>query len=310
MLPLEELKLLDNQVEDTNQLAALKPIYDRLGEIGRQHPSDFEVQVAVADTRQRVIDKGVELRRGRTNGSGTTVAEIPAAPAAKPAAPPKRPPVALGRRVLARPLDVRGWMGIIALVSIAWLIVFVALVQIARNRNLPPAASTTLPQASRPEPGTVPVDITTLPPGASIQINGEAKCKSDCRVYLAPGNYQVTAALDGFDPGATGVTVAPGNPINVRLTLASQTQTLRLFTDFDGGTVVLDGKPAGELQDGQLVLDRIANGKHAVRVIGKMAEATFAFEGASGKPPVVTGPVAATNVLAVVVTSLGPQAKC
>ncbi|MBS1875870.1 MAG: PEGA domain-containing protein [Acidobacteria bacterium] len=304
MLPLDELKLLDSKIDDAADLSDLKPIYDRLAEIGRHNPSDFEVQVAVADTRQRVIDRGVQLRRGR---GPMALDEPPPRPtrvvSLKGDEPPAPPPVKKKKDA-----DARGWLGIIALVSIAWLAVFVALVQVARNRNMP-APGPTPPQASKAEPGTIPVDITTIPPGAAIQLNGETRCKSDCRLNLQPGNYQVTATLDGFDPGATGVTVAAGNPIVVRMTLTSQTQTVRLFTDLEGGNVVLDGKGVGELQEGQLVLDRVANGKHAVRVSGKNGDAAFAFEGDSGKMPVISGPVAVTNVMAVVVTSLGTRAR-
>lgn len=306
MLPLDELKLLDSRIEGAKDLSDLKPIYDRLAEIARHNPTDFEIQVAVADTRQRVIDRGVDLRRGRRNGSQAVEREPGRAPRVVLAKDEAAPAGPLGK--LSKPIDARGWVGIIALVSIAWLIVFVVLVQVARNRNMP-APGPTLPQASKPAPGTIPVDIVTVPSGASININGETKCKSDCRVNLSPGNYQVTAILDGFDPGATGVTVAPGGPIKVNLTLASQTQTVRLFTDLEGGNVLLDGKSAGELQDGQLVLDRVANGNHSVRVISKNADVAFAFQGESGKIPVVNGPVAATNILAVIVTSLGTQAR-
>ena len=304
MLPLDELQLLDSRIADATQLGELKPVYDRLAEIGRQNPSDFEIQVAVADTRQRVIDKGVELRRGPANGSRFAIPEPPRTRVS----PLKTAPPSSPFRNFPPRLDVRGWVGIVALVSLAWLIVFVALVQIARNRNAP-APGPTLPQATKAEPGTIPVDITTVPPGASIQINGETKCKSDCRVNLSPGNYHVTATLDGFDPGATGVTVAPGSPISVRLTLASQTQTVRLFTDMEGAIVIFDGKTLGELQDGQLVLDRVANGTHSVRVSSRTGDSAFAFNGESGKMPVLTSPVAASNIMAVVVTSLGNQAR-
>ena len=290
MFPLDELNELEAQVNSATEINALKPIYERLNELARDYSSDFEFQLAVAETRQRVIEKGVALRRHPND-----------APAPKPPeARPKRSPV-LDRlpprkptqgpdRFEAEPTPAptgppRLGLGI-ALGAAATLIFFVVIVQIARNRNLPkpapPPASTTTAAAAR---GTIPVDITTTPPGANVQINGENKCRSDCRVNLSPGNYQVTAVLEGYDPAATGVTVVPGSPITVALRLIAQSQTVRLFTDLDGGRVVLDGKPAGELQDGQLVLDRVPNGKHSLAVIGKNGEASFSFTGESGKEP-------------------------
>jgi hypothetical protein len=40
--------------------------------------------------------------------------------------------------------------------------------------------------------------------GASIRVNGETKCVSDCKFTLAPGTYQITAFLDGYEPAASG----------------------------------------------------------------------------------------------------------
>lgn len=319
MLPLDELRQIDSQVESATEVSALRPLYDRLGEISRTYTADFDLQLAVGEARQRVIDKGIELKRLNPNGSG---ADSRASAVIRGPLPVERrlgpepevvrePLVEPPPRPVTKPLDLRRTLITGAALGVtAWLIIFVVLVQIARNRNMPaaPRSSTTV-VGNKPPAGTVPVDIVTVPAGASVQVNGEARCNSNCRLNLAPGNYQVTAVLDGFDPGATGVTVVAGNPISVNLRLVSQTQTVRVLTDLEAGRVILDGQPAGELQDGQLVLDRISNGKHALRIVGKNGEAAFAFEGASGKEPLINGPVAATNMLAVLVTSLGNQAN-
>ena len=39
--------------------------------------------------------------------------------------------------------------------------------------------------------GPIAVQIATLPPGASVQVNGETKCTSDCNLQLPPGQYQI-----------------------------------------------------------------------------------------------------------------------
>ncbi len=324
MLPLDELRYIDSQVENATDVGDLRPLYDRLGEISRSHTADFDLQIAVAEARQRVIDQGIALRNSSPNGSVADsrissilrprLVERHPEPEVKPKPEPEPGVKPLAPAAPGKPLDLRRTLITGAALGVtAWLIIFVVLVQIARNRNMPAApkatTTTTAPADGKAPSGTVSVEILTAPPGAAIRVNGEAKCKSNCRVNLAPGNYQVTAVLDGFDPGATGVTVSPGSPISVNLRLISQTQTVRVLSDLDSGRVILDGQPAGELQDGQLVIDRVANGKHAIRVVGKNGEAGFTFEGASGKQPAITGPVAATNMLAVLVTSLGNQAN-
>jgi hypothetical protein len=305
MSPLDELQLLDNQVETAKDVGALRPIYDRLDEIARENSGDFEVQLVAADLRQRVINKGLRLRRARERA-----VRRPLRATEPPPAPQASKRFSLGDSLRANlltdlPLSRAVWMGV-ALGVVGWLVIFVTLVQVARRRNIPQPAAVVASSATK---GGVPVDITTSPPGATIQINNETKCKSNCRIALPPGNYQVTAMLDGFEPAATGVTVVPGPPIAVNLMLPSQTQTVRIYTDLPSGKVFLDGRPAPDLLDGQLVLDRVKNGKHRITVSGPNAEATFAFELQPGKPPAITGPVAATNVLAVLVSSFGSDGR-
>ena len=54
------------------------------------------------------------------------------------------------------------------------------------------------------------VQIATTPTGASIRVNGEARCTSDCKLTLPPGAYQITAFLDGYEPAASGVNLVAG----------------------------------------------------------------------------------------------------
>jgi hypothetical protein len=183
-----------------------------------------------------------------------------------------------------------------SVVSIA-LIAF--LVNQARKRNL----------NNQVAASAVQVQITTTPPGASVRINGETKCTSDCSIPLNPGDYQVTAFLDGYEPAASGVSVAQAQPASVNLTLEPQAQSMRILTDLDQGKVALDDQPAADLQEGQFVLDKVAPGSHTVKLTGRNNNASFTFEITPGKPPAVTGPVAVRNLIAVLVTSFGGQAR-
>jgi len=302
MSPLEELKILESQIGGADRLDALKPIYERLDEIGRQNTAEFEVQLVVSDLRERLVHRGVSLRRATHDAAVVALAPPPGA-----VAPPLPVPLPV---IEKKPLNLRKTLAIgAALGVLGWLVLFVTLVQVARNRNITPAQNTPAVSASAPAAaGTVPVDIITTPPGATIQINNDTKCTSNCRVNLPPGNYQVTAMLDGYDPAATGVTVIPGSPINVTLQLLNQTQAVRIFTDLPSGRVLLDGSPA-ELQDGQLVMDRVKNGQHKLEIVGPNHSATFAFNLAAGHAPTIEGPIAANNLLAVVVSSFGDSAR-
>lgn len=185
----------------------------------------------------------------------------------------------------------------------AFAVIFVLIVQVARNKNID--------GKGKDDGSLVTVEVTTVPDGAQVQIGNQErqeKCKSNCKIQLPPGNYQVTALLDGYDPTATGVTVAAGPPIPVSLTLTAQAQTLRILSDV-GGKVSLDGKPAGDIQEGQFILDRVPLGDHTVTVSGPSGEASFAFSSQAGKAPRITGPATAKNLLAVLVAGSGNQAR-
>jgi hypothetical protein len=176
----------------------------------------------------------------------------------------------------------------------------------ARKKNPNPTVSTDAPAAA-----AVAVTINTTPPGAKVRINNEEKCAATpCTIQLPPASYSVTAALDGYDLASSGVTVAAGQPATVALNLDPQAQSLRILTDLDAGKVVIDGKPAADLQEGQFVVDKLEPGAHTVKVTGKTgSEATFAFDVAPARGPEITGNVATKNLFAVVVSSFGSTGR-
>lgn len=159
-------------------------------------------------------------------------------------------------------------------------------------------------------PAGIEVQVATTPPGAAIKVNGEDKCTSPCAVSLPAGDYQITAFLPGYEPGANGVTVAAtGAPPAVNLTLEPSPQPMRILAEgVDGGQVTVDDQPAGQVQDGQFVIDNVKPGPHTVKIVGKGGEASFSFETAEAKAPTITG-ATAKNLLAVVVASFGTNAR-
>ena len=164
----------------------------------------------------------------------------------------------------------------------------------------------------------VQVDIATTPPGASVRVvaeqsvaggSKETACTSNCKLALTPGVYRISASLTGFEPAAGAVTVTARQPASVSLTLQPQAASVRLLTDLDRGSVVVDDRPPVDLQEGQLVLDKVAPGTHTVKVTGQNGNASFSFEIADSRLPAVAGPVNAQNLVAVVVASFGKQAR-
>jgi hypothetical protein len=128
-------------------------------------------------------------------------------------------------------------------------------------------------------------------------------------VDLEPGQYNLSAVLPGYEQALQSITVEKDHPLNLSLTLVPQAPSLKILTDLaNGGQVMLDGKPAGAMQDGQIVLDRVAEGRHEVKITSdKGGEAKFAFQVTPGAAPAIEGIITARNLAAVVASSLGSQ---
>jgi hypothetical protein len=223
----------------------------------------------------------------------------------KPPEPPARPPVP--------PSPPFNWKRPVVIAPIAGLLVILMIVFLVvhhtRARNAAIAARNR---------AAVQVDITTTPPGASVRAvaeksaaggGSESTCTSNCKLALAPGTYQISASLDGFEPAVGVLKVPAGNPWKVSLTLQPQALSVRLLTDLEQGKVVVDDRTPADLQEGQLVLDKVAPGTHTLKVTGPNGDASFSFEIADARLPAVTGPVNARNMVAVLVTSFGKRAR-
>ena len=335
--PLDELQSLDEQIGQTTELAGLKPIFFRLDELAKEHPGDFEVQLAVTELKQKVVTRGTALKQlgqmmqGSSPGSGigTTTGTLIISPQplltptetlksfTEPAPPPPPPPLPgvssafqapppgeipppMPPPPVARPTGDGGatWkrallLGVIA-GAVVSILVLVVLVNQARKRNLI---------------ANVAVQVTTTPPGAAIQVNGETKCTSNCSLALPPGDYQVTAALDGYQSAASALKVTARQTGSLNLNLQAQAQMVRILTDLPQGQVSLDNQPPADFQDGQFVINNVQPGQHMVKVTSKTGEASFTIDVAEAKLPAITGPVTVRDLIAVLVSSMGGKAR-
>jgi len=347
-----ELHLLEREVETVPDLGALKMLFYRLEAISQQAPNDPDVQAGVAQVKQKILARGLELKQAGGAASTPTpggmpslstpypTTPYPSTPPPPPApmgptqqwgAPPPYPPVSAGPRTPApdsfataaipaapiiqppsgaeygapapppvpapAPAGGSAWKRALMVGGAVGLVAFAGLVFTLRRT------------IQKPKPSVIAVDLETTPPGAQIRVNNEARCKSNCKVELAPGSYQVQAILDGFEPAATTINVAAGAPARVNLALQALPLQVKLFADLEAGQVLLNDQPAGELQQGQFVLEKIPPGKHTVKVTGKGGEAVFGFEVIPGQAPAVASPITVKNFLAVLVSGAGNAAR-
>jgi hypothetical protein len=346
--PHEELARLDQQIHSATGLATLKGIFFRLNEIIQAFPDDFDIQLTGSEIKQRLMARGTLLKQLETSplAPPATPSTGPSAPAAQPTAltisfldtvapaPPVQLPFPLSplsgsaRQEEAPPAPAVAAENppqpptggpaatpapprrrALLIVPIAGLLVAMVCIFWAVHETRKRRADTRAP---------VEVDVATTPPGASVAFTGKqptagagnaATCTSNCKLRLAPGSYQVSASLNGFEPAAGVVTVMALRPAAIRLTLRPQAQSVRLLTDLSQGKVAVDDGPPVDLQEGQLVLDKVASGAHTVKVTGPGADASFSFEIADARLPAVAGPVNARNMIAVLVASFGKQAR-
>lgn len=285
LTPLEELKNLDQQIDEIDSLAGLQPLFARLEELTKEFSGDFEVQLVAHDVKQHILARGSRIKQMQ-----------PAPPVV--IAPVAVPLAQLVQRQEVKPKGRRGKKLALAFVVLLLLAGAAIAVNVIHDRNLKLAATSPMD-----------VSITTAPPGAEILIAGQPSCKSDCVAKLPPGHYEVNATLEGYEPGSGSFDVSPGKPSSFTLSLTPQPVSVRIFADLGTGQVFLDGQPAGELVDGQFTLPRLDAGAHTVRVVGGTSEASFTVNAAPVELPKVDGPIKTNNLLAVLVANLGGKAR-
>ena len=209
-----------------------------------------------------------------------------------------KPPAAVRKPGPRRALPAGSFRGM-AIGGAAAVLLIIAIVLAPRLRRGKPQASAAPPL----------VEVRTMPPGAMIRIDGRERGVSPLTgMQLSPGPHRVEAQREGYQPAATSVTANPGVLVTVELALQPLAQVVRIHTDLESGTVALDGRPAGELQDGQLVLENVAPGHHILNLAARHGEAALLFEIAPGTAPAIREPAQVKELAAVLVSNLGARA--
>ncbi len=127
------------------------------------------------------------------------------------------------------------------------------------------AAAPALNVSNVKRPSSLPVKVTTEPPGAELTIDGDAEqhCQSPCVLNLMPAKQMVRIKLDGFRAENRALDVKPGVP------------DLAVVLEQEFGTVEFKG-PSGEapiVYDGRQVAPqvpatvRVPVGKYEIRTV-------------------------------------------
>jgi hypothetical protein len=163
-------------------------------------------------------------------------------------------------------------------------------------------------------PAPVPVEtrvvsLSALPSGAEILVNGQACGMSQCEPRLAAGTYKAEARLAGYQTATAEFTVGPAALAPVLLTLVPLGTVVRVASDLENAAVLVDDKPAGQIQNGEFELRTVAAGTHTVTVLGPSGRATVSFEAADASPPWLRRSLEPGGLRTIVVAGLGPTAR-
>jgi eukaryotic-like serine/threonine-protein kinase len=153
-----------------------------------------------------------------------------------------------------------------------------------------------------------PVEFQTTPASAQILINNKETGTSPLRHVLTPGSYQIDVFLPGYAPLRHALNLSAPLTTPLMLTLQPLPLNLILSTDLEKGKVWLDDQLAGELINGQLLLENLSPGSHSLRLQGGRSEMTLAFEFQYGSLPVVQNP-SFKEVQYLLVSTLGSRMK-
>jgi len=126
----------------------------------------------------------------------------------------------------------------------------------------------------------VPVEITTVPSGATIRIkNTNQTCVTPkCSLKLRPGRYEIETYLQGYETKTQAVTVSAKGPNSMSIALTAPTvppppppipAQIVLRGWGRGAEVFLDGNPLGRVAADGTFARSIPPGDHEIKVVDK-----------------------------------------
>jgi len=214
-----------------------------------------------------------------------------------PAATAPAPPVTPAAPAERRHLPMWQWvtLAVIGILALAFTAQYIA--------RLTPRKAPAAPAAI-----TVPLSVTTTPPGARVVVDGQDRGVSGVSVQLPVGVHQIQAMLDGYETGSRQVSLAAHSPFALQIPLIPLPAGLRVTTDADNPDVKLDDLALGGAAP-DFAADSIASGHHRLVLNSRQGQATIEFDAAPATLPVIAGALQAKNINAVVLSQFGTHAR-
>lgn len=288
---LEEVRRISRETESTLDPPSLRTYGERLEDILGRHADDQEFEASAASARQRlettltILDQPREDRQTPIE----TALELPEL---------RRPQRAFAKWAPGRAAIKERWRTIGAVGLVGFLgILAIAFV-------LKPKRVVVLPN-----PSVGVIEITTLPAGAIVWVNGKERgtATQAIRLQLPVGQIALEARLPGYRPAVAKVDLTAAGHSPVALTLAP-VLTLKILCSGNGNMTLNDEQPMAVLE-GQIVR-QLPVGDYALKFeTGSSGRMSFSFRVVPDGPAVVTKDPIARDVAALVVSNFGDKAR-
>ena len=107
------------------------------------------------------------------------------------------------------------------------------------------------------EPADAQVMVTTIPSGASIQLDGQYRGQSPINLAVTPQQrLAITANKAGYEPSEATLVLAPNEKKQLSMSLSPQQGRLAVSTLPADAEILMDGKPAPALRQGMDLVSR------------------------------------------------------
>ena len=279
----DELRQIRLDARKARSVEGLRRQFDRLQSIRQMYVDDFDVQVSAAEAHQEVIERARTLRAASTTESEP----FPEQESGAAEIPPEVPR-----------LDVKSWqraLGLALFFTILVLAAFFYLIQSARRINFQeqerataskaasPAAANTAPKPVSPPPPVLSLTptlrlYTDLVPGTVVLDDQPARNLTDGELvldHLSEGLHSVklagrsgTAAIQFSVNGkAAPQTIGTPRASNALVVLVSDRGGQgHLATNAENATILVDGKPAGDVTAQGLALPALGTAEREFEI--------------------------------------------
>ena len=223
--------------------------------------------------------------------------------AAPPKTPEGEPPVGFGagrQHTVSLLMAQRKLWGAGAFAFLAVILIFFIVSR--RHDGTPPP-----PPPVAAKEGTL--EITTVPPGAAVLVNGKpgGNAMAALPITAASGSIDIEARLPGYETAKKTVNLAGGERLPVSLQLVPLL-ALNLLLPAEG-RVAINDEPPVIVEDGQFHRN-LPLGAYSVKInTGRSGAVAFSFEVKGDGPVMVTGPLSAQQVSTLLVSNFGDATR-